>query len=231
MEARSLFAVLVLVVASPAFAVTVANPSFESPVVPAGGFPALPFVDNWTQEGAFQTTGVFPNSAPGSPDHISNMTGSQAAFISASPGVGLSQILSDTYAVGSSYDMTVGVAISFMFPPYTNPAIDQLQLSFFYMNGATPVTLGTPTLLGASGLSPNAFADFTASLPVVTAGDAWANQPIGIAIRSIHPTADAPIGYWDVDNVRVTATAVPEPASLGVLMLGGAALLRRRRRA
>jgi hypothetical protein len=41
-------------------------------------------------------------------------------------------------------------------------------------------------------------------------------------------------GYWDVDNVRVTATVVPEPGMGGLMALGGLAggawMLARRRR-
>ncbi len=38
-------------------------------------------------------------------------------------------------------------------------------------------------------------------------------------------------GNWRFDNVAISGTAAPEPASLGVLLLGGVSLLNRRRKA
>jgi hypothetical protein len=57
--------------------------------------------------------------------------------------------------------------------------------------------------------------DFSVSVPTVQPGDAWANQNIGIQIKSLFGTGD---GYWDMDNLRLTA--VPEPGTLSLLALG-----------
>jgi hypothetical protein len=225
MLARSLLVVLTVAIATPAFAadVTVLNPSFELPVVDQDpeALPASPFIDNWTQTGQIGNSGVFYNTPQGSPDHIDNMLGIQAAFMSSLNGIAISQLLSSNYEVGSAYDFTVGIAISNSLPP---SATDPLNIVFYYMDNGSPVDLAT-TPLTRGTLTSTHFVDHSVSLPQVTASDDWANQQIGIAIRS----AGLPGGFWDLDNVRVTATPIPEPASLAVVSIGAAALLTRRR--
>jgi hypothetical protein len=222
---RSLFAVLFLAVASPAFGVTVLNHSFESPDIdPATNpFLAVPFVDNWTQTGPMNTSGVFHNTEPTSTtDHVTNMDGTQAAFMSGSTGIMLSQLLGENFLPGNVYDLRVNMGVSASFPPAPT---DLMELVFFYMNGSTPVDVNV-VQVGTAGLSPTLFVEKSNSF-VVNPGDAWENQPIGIAFRS----SGGPNGFWDLDNLGVTATPVPEPMSLGVLALAGAGLLLRRRRA
>jgi hypothetical protein len=53
------------------------------------------------------------------------------------------------------------------------------------------------------------FIDFPVQVPTVKASDAWAGQHIGIQLLSsiIDPTLSG--GYWDVDNVRLSAVTVP----------------------
>ena len=85
---------------------------------------------------------------------------------------------------------------------------------------ANQVTVGTPTIITYSaalfhGRALNLI-DYSVSIPTVGAGDAWAGQNIGLKIESIYGVGD---GYWDIDNVRLTA--VPEPTTLGLLALGG----------
>lgn len=219
--------------------VSVPNGSFESPTPPAG-FPVNTSIDAWQETpqpvwydpAGFggvtwdQLTGVFPNTAPGSANHIDNLDGSQAAYIFAVAGAGVFQDYNSTdwshpsplhlfdakFQVGMAYDLTVGVlGGSGMADGAT------LQLSFYYRDaGNNPVTIAGTDIPYSLANFPTIthLNDYQLSLPVVQAGDPWADQNIGVAI-----TATGMGGtYWDVDNVRVQA--VPEPGTLSLFALG-----------
>src|SRR5512145_2011808 len=104
-----------------ATSILVANASFESPVVDPGGFGAVPFVESWTEidldTQASANTGVFANTAAGSPDHVTNADGLQLAFLGSQQGNALEQDLAATYKAGYEYRLTVGVGVSMRFPP------------------------------------------------------------------------------------------------------------------
>ena len=77
--------------------------------------------------------------------------------------------------------------------------------------------------------------EFSLTTARVSATDPWANRPIGITLVSPYDPgglvfgASAAGGYWDVDNVRLTA--VPEPTSILLIsLLAAGAGLRRRPR-
>jgi hypothetical protein len=206
--------------------IPVPNGSFESPSVPSG-FPALPLLDNWQKSpqpiwydpGAFggitwdQVTGVFPNTAEGSPDHIVNLDGAQAAYMFALPDVGLSQELSATYEVGLSYTLTVGMLGSQGIAEGST-----FELGLYYLDGLNaPITVAsTPVTYTATGF-PNGvteLVEFAVNLAEVQASDAWAGQNIGIQLLSTSGTT----GVWDLDNVRLQA--VPEPGTMALLAIG-----------
>lgn len=218
--------------------IDVPNGSFESPTPPQG-FPASPQVDVWQKTpqppqvplpGGItwdQLSGVFPNTAPVEPNHIGNMTGNQAAYLFAIPGVGLSQQLNATFQIGQSYNLTLGILGGGGIAEGSS-----FLMSLYYLDGGNnQVTLGaTPITYTAAGFSnPTHLYDYSATVGEVQAGDAWAGQRIGIQLLSTFGTGQ---GYWDVDNVQLTS--VPEPTTIGLLALsaGGllAARLRSRRR-
>jgi hypothetical protein len=124
-----------------------------------------------------------------------------------------------TFAAGKSYTLTLGVFGKGFSGNMTEGSM--LGLSLYYRDGANMVTVGTPTVItytaaGFLNFGALNLQDFQVNIPTVQAGDAWAGQDIGIKIESIYGTGD---GYWDIDNVRLTA--VPEPESLGLIAVGG----------
>jgi len=180
----------------------VQNASFEAPPVDPEAFPALPFVDGWTELDldplASSNTGVFANTASDSPDHISNADGRQLAFLGSEQGNALEQDLAALYRPGCEYRLTLGVAVSALFPPSGGEPSDTLELVFYHRDANEPVDIAAQAVPG-TGQSSTQLQDFSVILPAVQAGDAWADQPIGIAIRA----TGAAGGFWDLDDVRL----------------------------
>ena len=217
--------------------------SAQSLTVPNGSFelPSTTFVDTridlWTKTpqpswfdpaatggiGWDQLSGVFANTAVGQPSHIDNVDGNQAIFVFALPQVGISQVLSTpegTFQPGSSYTLTVGLLAG-------GGAADNsmFQVGLFYLDGsntAVPINSTTAEFTTAAFPTSTHLIDQTVSTPVVQPGDAWAGKPIGIALTAVSGTGSI---YWDVDNVRLTQTAVPEPTTMALFGLGMAGVL------
>ena len=209
--------------------ILVPNSSFESPTTPQG-FPAIPQIDIWQKTAQpvgvplpngitwDQLSGVFPNTPPSSASHIDNVTESQAAYLFAIPGVGLSQTLTATFEVGKSYALSVGAlgggGIS---------AGSSLQLDLFYLDGANAmasVAVAPITFTAADFPNSTHLLDFQALSATVGANDPWAGKQIGVRLLSTFGTGS---GYWDVDNIRLFA--VPEPGTGAVVALGICSLL------
>jgi hypothetical protein len=214
-----------------AASIPVPNGSFESPTPPPG-FPATPLVDVWQKSpqpawfdpattGGItwqQLAGVFPNAAAGSPEHIDNLDGDQAAYMFTLPSVALFQELDTAFQAGLSYDLKVGVLGAGGIAEGSSFAV-----SLYYRDGANqPVTLAATPITYTASLFPlgKHMIDFELSLSAAQPGDAWVGRNIGIQLLSTFGTG---AGYWDLDNVRLTA--VPEPAAAGLLTLGLGGLL------
>lgn len=174
-----------------------------------------------------QTAGVFLHG-----NSYGNAVGDQAAYMFSFPEVGLFQDydtvdwndaspthdFNATYEVGKSFNLTLGVFGKGFSGNMTEGSL--LELSLYYRDGTdsmVPVgsTVITYSAAQFANVPPLNLIDFSVNVPTVQPGDAWANQNIGIQIKSLFGTGD---GYWDMDNLRLTA--VPEPATLSLLALG-----------
>ena len=192
--------------------IAIENASFEGPAVDPNAFPAVPFVDTWTEidldDLGSTNTGVFANTAADSPDHVVNADGSQLAFMGSQTGNALEQDLIDTYKVGYDYRLTAAIGISSLFPPSILEPVDTLELVLYYREGPNTVDIAREAVT-AEGFSSVELKDFSLCLPTVQPDDAWAQMTIGVALRS----AGMPGGFWDIDNVRLTESA---PISIAI---------------
>jgi hypothetical protein len=214
--------------AAQAATVPIPNASFESPVTDFAG----PAMDRWEKapqpiwyhDPQFpweQLVGQFLNTAKGNPSYIDNLDGNQAAFLFALPDVAILQdytTISDTnvapahefnaqFEVGKSYTLSVGVIGGG--GGMTNGAT--LELALYYRDAASNrVTVAATTITNSPALFPtnNHFTDFQVRIPFVKATDDWAGKRIGIRLAST-VGFDLLGGYWDVDNVRLTESIVP----------------------
>ena len=227
--------------ASVAASIPVPNGSFESQLAPVNYPYITTLIDSWQKApkpGWFdeaatgiywdQTAGLFQNTPAGLPNHIDNMDGNQGMYFLALPQVAVfqdydtiawnqaspSHAFNATYEPGNLYQLTVGVIGGFG----GMPAGTSLELALYYRDaGNNPVTVASTPVVFSPGLFPNTthFLDFTVTVPYVQATDAWAGQHIGVRLLS---TFGDGTGYWDLDNVRLTA--IPEPAAAALLFLG-----------
>jgi len=212
-----------------------ANASFETPETdlaapPMSGWQKAPqplwYVDE--SGGMFPweaLMGQFLNTSNGSPDHIDNMDGKQAAYLFASPDVAIYQEANwgaganpdATFEPGKSYVATVGVLGGG--GGMTNGAT--LEISVYYRDEASnKVTIAATTVTNSAALFPTNthLIDFAVQVPAVKGAEPWAGKPIGIQLTST-VGFDNMGGYWDVDNVRLRV--VEDPILKNPVLSGG----------
>lgn len=205
---------------------TLVNPSFESPVVPPGDFPALPYADGWIEEDNDTTnslnTGVFLNPAVGQPGHLTGTDGNQAAFLGSQAGNGFYQLLSptDVFTAGTAYRLQVALSKSLQFPA---PDDALVELGLFIDPEDGPRSIVQSLNVAGSELSSFAFADWQVTTSLLTGSEPFVGQRIGVYIGALGPVG----GFFNIDHVRLSS-AVPEPASALLLALGALAWSRRR---
>ncbi|MFH1881747.1 MAG: hypothetical protein ABIL62_03425 [Planctomycetota bacterium] len=205
----------VRLIESPPVSIPIENASFEAPAVDPNGFPAMPYVDQWTEIDldtlSSTNTGVFANTPVDSPDHIVNADGNQLAFLGSQAGNALEQDLAATYKAGCDYRLTVAVGVSDRFPPSSVEPVDTLELVLFYRDGADVVNIVSQTV-EAAGLSSTQLTDVSLYLPTVQPGDAWAGMAIGVALRA----NGMPGGFWDLDHVQLLESSLGPGLALTV---------------
>jgi hypothetical protein len=218
-------------------ALNLPNASFETPEAPRVSPYAFPDMDSWAKSPQpfwydpsqnYDTPwdylmGTFYNVPyPGA--FIDNCDGSQAAFLFALPDIALfqdynsisgtnttpSHAFNAKYDINHAYSLTVGVigGVNGAPPLYIGAT---LQLSFYYRDAASNmITVAATTITNSIQLfSTNThFVDFSVEVPGVLPTDPWAGQNIGVQIAST-VGFNLANGYWDLDNVRLTETALP----------------------
>ncbi|HXJ55919.1 MAG TPA: hypothetical protein VNU68_04565 [Verrucomicrobiae bacterium] len=214
------------------------NSSFESPATTL----ATPDLDGWQKASQpvwyndprfpwEQLMGQFLNTSAGSPDHIDNLDGRQAAYLFALPDVAIFQDYNSVagtnrapahdfnarFEVGKSYSLTVGILGGG--GGMSNGAT--LEISLYYRDdNSNAVTVAATTVTNTTALFPTNthLPDFQVQVPTLTGGEAWAGKYIGVRLAST-VGFDLLGGYWDVDNVRLTS--VKDPVLENVRVLGG----------
>jgi thiamine pyrophosphokinase len=171
----------------------------------------------WYQDPQFpwvQLMGQFLNTSNGSPNHIDNMDGEQAAYLFALPDVALSyEEASKKFEQGKSYSLTVGVLGGG--GGMSNGATFELSLYYRDAN-SNQVTVAAMSITNTLSLFPNNthLTDFSVQAPVVKGHEPWAGKPIGIRLAST-VGFDLLGGYWDIDDVRLRVVEDPTVKSPG----------------
>ncbi len=164
--------------------------------------------------------GLFLNTTNGSADHIDNMDGEQGAYLFALPDLSIFQDdntftgtnapnhnFQARFEAGKSYALTVGLLGGG--GGMTNGAT--YEISLYYRDASSnAITVVARSITNSSDLFPTNthLTDFQVILPTVKASDAWAGKNIGIRLAST-VGFDLQGGYWDLDNVRLTESLVP----------------------
>lgn len=195
--------------------------------------------------------GVFPNPAnpndgspaqPGQPysnGHLDNADGNQVAFLFSNKGNSITQALVDpntsqaiTFAANQKYTLTASVAYATTPPAST----DRLAFELYYVDSSQVTHVVMEGDLSNANASPainqQTLQDYSFTSPLLAAGDPAVGQQINVGFFALDNNPVAPPdttdnGEFDIDNVRLTA--VPEPATLGLLSLAGLGFVRRRR--
>jgi hypothetical protein len=220
--------------------IPVPNHSFELPDVIYVGT----YIDSWQKNpkpewyeetGGFtwdQLSGIFLNTPPTSSDHIDNCDGDQAIWLFAVPEVGLFQDYNSldwndeepshdfdaAFEPGKKYRFTIG-AIGGGGGMLEGASI---ELAFYYRDAqSNAVTVAAASISHSNSLFPTRthLVDVHVETRVVQPEDPWAGQRIGIRLVST-VSLEMEGGYWDFDNVRLTATGGPTLAA-PILTEGG----------
>lgn len=202
----------------------VPNGSFESPSTDfvdnrVDAWRKTPKPDGYDESSGFtwdQLSGVFRNTAPGSPDHLDNLDGQQAFYLFAVPGVGLTLDAAGTpdptpfpvrFEPGRRYRLTAGVVGGAA--PITPGAT--LEVALYHLGTSDePATVASTPVVFDPARFPNInhFTDIEVDVPGVQPGDPWAGRPLGIRLLStVSPEQSG--GYWDIDHLRLSSHRVP----------------------
>jgi hypothetical protein len=180
---------------TPASAIVINNPSFESPATSTATSP----ITDWSSTG---TTGVFNNSA-GYGSLITNADGNQLAYINANLGE-IWQDLALTYQAGQTYKFTIGLAARSDNP---TAAAATMDVRLAYRDSGAIIMDRSPVAYGAQ--SNSALRYFTVTRTVAP-GDPSIGKPVVLWLKANGNLGD--VGDWTADNVRVDVVqGIPVP--------------------
>jgi hypothetical protein len=200
----------------------IANHSFEAPIVNEDFLPVALTAPPWvlTGPGGFidlgqgqqnTGTGIFPNPDQQSSGHFENPDGNQLAYIFTNEGTETPppnapatysryhqflQTLSQTFAAGKQYDLTVSVANAGAAPGPN----DRLEFALVYSSGGTMHRVATRTIMNNGSLSSTRITDFTANSFILAPGDPAVGQQISVLLTS----TGAGGTEFVMDNVRAS---------------------------
>jgi hypothetical protein len=204
-----------------AASITVPNFNFEANAL-ADGQIGSSLIAGWTFAGSSNSFGTYnpsidyyTNSSITDPPNsgvIGTMNGARVAYIFNSTGAGASITASGQHTVvtGETYLLTVAIG----------------------QRNATQQSFSRVTLSLWDGDSLLASSDVTTAPALGSFGDAslsYTAQAVDAGNLRIQLSVPANTNYADFDNVRLSVTPVPEPATLGLMALGVAVVASRRR--
>jgi len=188
--------------------------------------------------GGWTLNGAIPDFAV---DNVNAFSGFQSAMYTGSTVVNTATMTSGTMV---NTGISGGVTMSFMHNRNFETNFDGGQLLVNINNGGwvlVPETdmIGDPynstisanfssSIGGQRAWSGNSggWVSVTANLTGIMAGDSFQVQFLAASDSSVNTTAND----WNIDDVLVSATPVPEPATMTILGLGALAAAARRRR-
>lgn len=210
--------------------ITVVNGDFETGGLATDGFSNNPGVipTGWSAAGPIDgayfgyfnpDNGAYTGTTGGTAT-TAGMVGANAFYFgSATTGQGIQQTLTAVLQEGFSYDLTVALGAR------KGAQTSTASLDMRILAGSTVIA---QQVVGST--TYDSFADFTLSYVYTSADSDLIGQNLTIQLLEDDVLQS---GELDIDNVRFTATAVPEPATaglvLGSLALGLCAGSRRRR--
>ena len=223
--------------------VPIPNGSFEIPSTPfvsteVGSWQKTPRPDDYDESGGFlwdQLCGVFRNTAVTSPDHITNLDGSQALYLFAVPQVGLLMdgtgpdgAFPASFTIGESATLTVSVIGGG--GNMREGASLRAELYYLDESGERHGAASTTIVHSAAIFPTNTrLVEFSTSVPVVLPEDPWAGRRLGIALLSgVTKESGLEGGYWDLDHIRLhvnrgdsfSLAVTPEPEALRIAWPG-----------
>ena len=188
-------------------AATLLNPSFE------GGSGGPDFTQNPANWNATSTAFRPRTFAPGTPSNINPTDGGFQAWMN--NGTAGWQDTGDAIVAGTTYQLKIDLNADQL----NFPNIETTVIRFYGSDAGTGTALAEITPNGpATSVWTEQTLAFTA-----TAGQAT-GQTLGVYLGVTSGT------QVEWDNIRLTATPIPEPSAAAFLALGGLALLRRRRK-